>query len=346
MYLSRRWRRLRLPRRVWIAALVPFLLLLIGAIGYRLTGDDSWTVLDCVYMAAITLTTVGYGETRPLDSDGRIFTIFYLFFGVFSLFYTATEIIRYIVSGEFQRILGRDRMLQELERIQDHVIVCGLGRMGKLVCQEFELQQKPYVAIERNTSILENQPMKVGLALQGDATNDDTLKRAGIERAHSLVTVLPSDADNLFIVLSARLLNPKMLVIARAEEEAAEAKLRRVGATHVVSPYLIGGHRVAQAILRPSVVRFLDQAMRHGADDYIIEEISVGSDSPLCGKTLRDTDLGHRFGVIVISIRKPSGDTVYNPQGPTLIESGCTLVVVGHHQQLLLLEKTASAQME
>jgi voltage-gated potassium channel len=321
---------------------VPIVLLFVGAAGFKLTGHDGWRWFDAIYMSAITLTTVGYGETHPLDDGGRLFAIVFLFVGVFTLFYTATEIVRFVVNGEFQRIIGRERMRHALEDVRDHVIVCGLGRMGKLVCQEFEKQEKVYVVLERDQKLLDLMTFEHGIPLCGDATVDDVLKKAGAERAKSLVTVLPSDADNLYIVLSARLLNPKLMVISRAEDEAAEVKLRRVGANHVVSPYLIGGHRVAQAILRPTVVSFLDQAMRHGADDYIIEEVTVGPKSPLSGKSLKETDLGQRFGVVVISLKKPSGETVYNPQGPTIIEPGGTLVVVGHRQQLTILEKIAS----
>jgi voltage-gated potassium channel len=337
----RRFRRPRLPHRVWFAIAVPFILLSIGTLGYKLTGGTEWSWFDCTYMSAITLTTVGYGETHELTQNGRIFTVFFLFGGVFLLAFTATEAVRQIVSGEFQQIIGKLNMRHTLEEMKDHVIVCGLGRMGKLVCQEFERQEKPYVVIEREQKILEQIEYKHGVPLIGDATVDDILKRAGVERATSLVTVLPSDADNLYIVLSARLINPKLKVISRAEEEAAEAKLRRVGANHIVSPYIIGGHRVAQAILRPTVMNFLDQATRHGVDDYIIEEIRMAKNSPLCGKTLRESDLGNRFDVVVISLKKPNGETVYNPQGPTVVEPDSVLVVVGHRQQLTVLEKVA-----
>jgi voltage-gated potassium channel len=158
-----------------------------------------------------------------------------------------------------------------------------------------------------------------------------------------LVSVLPSDADNLYITLTARVLNPKLFIIARAEQPTAEAKLRRVGANQIVSPYLIGGHRIAQAVLRPTVGHFLEQAMRRGEGDYIIEEIPVLAPSPFCNKSLRELDIGHRLGVVVISIKRPHGDMVFNPQGDTVIEAGAILVVVGHRQQLLELERLASS---
>ncbi len=187
-------------------------------------------------------------------------------------------------------------------------------------------------------------PAAHGIPLHGDATEDEVLKQAGVERAKVLVAVVPSDADNLYITLSARVLNPKIFIVARAEHEASEAKLRRVGANHVVSPYVIGGHRVAQAVLRPTVGHILEQAGRLNAADYQIEEVIIAKHSALCSKTIREANLRDDLGVVVIAMRVPDGEIVLNPKGDTVLETGSTVVVVGRREQLDELEKIASGR--
>jgi voltage-gated potassium channel len=336
--------RVRLPGRVWLALSIPFLLLGVGTLGYKLTGGPGWTWGDAAYMAAITLTTVGYGETHPLDGAGRAFTVVFLFGGVFLLFYSATETIRAVVSGQLRLILGREGVKHQLEEVRDHVVVCGFGRMGRLICQEFDRQKVQYVLVDQNEVMFAEWAFH-GVPLHGDATADETLKRAGIERAKTLVTVLPSDADNLYITLSARVLNPKIFIVARAEQESSEPKLRRVGANQVVSPYVIGGHRVAQAVLRPTVGHFLDQASRLNAADYQIEEAIISKASPLCGKTIREADLRDSMAVVVIAVREPNGEIVFNPKGDTVLEAGCVIVVVGRREQLDELERLAAGKV-
>src|SRR5262245_10312006 len=331
----------RVPIRVWVALSVPFLLLGAGATGYKTFGGPDWTWGDAFYMSAITLTTVGYGETRPLDGPGRVFTVVFLFCGVFLLFYSATEMIRAVVSGQLRATLGREVVKHALEEIRDHIVVCGLGRMGRLICQEFDRQKVRYVVIDLNASLLEPWTREAGIPVQGDATEDEVLKKAGVERARVLVVVLPSDADNLYITLTARVLNPKLIIIARAEHESAEPKLRRVGANQVVAPYLIGGHRVAQAVLRPTVGHFIDQATRAGPHAYQIEEFVIQPMSPLCGKTLREIDMSQKMGVVVITMRHPDGEMEFNPKGDTVMEAGSIVVVVGLRDQLNELEKVA-----
>jgi voltage-gated potassium channel len=329
-----------LARRIWIPLSIPFVLLFVGMVGYRLIEGPTWSWMDALYMAAITLTTVGYGETHPLSQPGRVFTIVYLFTGVFLLFYTATETIRAIVSGEFRVVLGKDRRYRVLLQLQDHIIICGLGRMGRLICQEFERSGTPYVIIDRDVSVFQDQTMKHGIPVHGDSTSDEVLLNAGVKRARALITVLPSDADNLYITLSARVLNESLCIIARAEEEAAEEKLKRVGANQVVAPYVIGGHKVVQAVLRPTVVHFLEQAVvRREEDDFQIEEILVEVGSELCGKSLRECQLHQRLGIMVLSIKGPEGKMLYNPQGDAVIEGGNVLIAVGQRAKLRELER-------
>lgn len=319
--------------RLRFAMLIPILLLVVGAVCYRLIEGDEWTWNDAFYMSAISLTTAGYAETHPLSQEGRIFTIFFLFGGVFVLFYTASEVLRYIVSGQLSEAAGKERMERTLSHLKDHIIVCGLGRMGRLVCQDFERQEIQFVVIDRDLEALSELKHVHGLPLHGDATSDELLKHAGVDRARALVTALPSDSDNLYITLSARVLNEKLVIVARAEEEAAIAKLRRVGANHVVSPYVIGGHRASQAILKPTVGRFIEMTARHDTD-FIIEEFLIEAGSPICGKQLKDSRLHEDHGIVVLTIKSLMGDMVFNPQGDTKLEAGNVLVVVGHRGKI------------
>jgi len=329
--------------RLYLALSVPFLLLIVGALGYRSIEGTEWTWEDAFYMSAITLTTVGYGETHPLSHAGRWFTIVFLFFGVFTLFYTATELLRFIVSGELRRIMGRDRMERVLSQLKDHVIVCGWGRMGRLVCHDFERQDVPFVIIDTNAELLNDAKFVHGIPLHGDATSDEVLVHAGVERARAIVATLPSDADNLYIVLSARTLNQKLAIVARAEEESAIPKLRRVGANHVVSPCAIGGHRASQAVLKPTVGHFLDMASRHDVD-YIVEEILIEAGCPLCGKMLKESQLHENFGIVVLTIKRANGELIYNPQGDSVLEAGQILIVSGHRQQTKTAKEQARAK--
>jgi voltage-gated potassium channel len=334
--------RVPIHRRVWIAASTPVVLLFIGMCGYKWIEGSQWTWLDALYMSAITLTTVGYGETHVLSDAGRWFTIVFLFFGVFTLFYTATEIIRAIVSGQLRNVMGRERMERTLAQLKDHVIVCGLGRMGRLVCHDFEKQEVAFVVIDRNVELLNEAIFAHGIPLHGDAASDEVLIHAGVERARALIAAVPSDADNLYITLSARVLNEKLIIVARAEEEAAIPKLRRVGANHVISPYVMGGHRASQAVLKPTVGHFLDMADRHDVD-YVVEEMLIEAGSSLCGKQLKDSRIHEDFDAVVLTIRRLSGDMVYNPQGESVLEAGNILIVVGHRGRLKEMKKLGRA---
>src|SRR6478672_2005336 len=257
---------------------MPVVLMAFGTVGYRVIEGPSWSLLDALYMTAITLTTVGFQEVHPLSPQGRVFTIVLCLVGVFMLFFTAIEIIRAAVTGELQQAYGRHRMERSLAGLRDHFIVCGFGRMGQLVCQEFAAHKLPFVVVEHDDRRLESLQAAGVLYVHGDATSDEVLRRAGIDRAQALVTVVASDADNLYITLSARLLNDKLFIVARAEDRAADAKLRRAGANHVVSPYVIGGSRIAQAAIRPAVVDFIELATRTGHLEMQIEEITLQRD--------------------------------------------------------------------
>lgn len=325
--------------RFFLALLVPVLLILVGTAGYRLI--EGWNYFDALYMTVITLTTVGFNEVHPLSPRGQVFTMFLALGGIFTLFYAASEIIRAVVSGELHDLLGRQRMERSLEKLHDHFIVCGFGRVGRMVCQEFSKQSLPFVVIERDAALLADFQLPHGIPLAGDAASDVVLKRAGVDRARALVTVVASDAENLYITMSSRLLNEKLFVVARAEDAHSEQKLLRAGANRVVSPHFLGGQRVAQAALRPTVVDFIELATRTEHVELQIEEMRIAASSKLAGVTLKEGRLREDFGVIIVAIKKLTGKMVFNPPSDTRLESGDILVAIGDRAHLEQLQRLA-----
>ena len=329
-----------MPRRYLILILIPTTLMMGGTVGYYLL-EERYSFFDSLYMTVITLTTVGYEEVHPLSPRGKLFTIVLLLVGVLTFFYTVTELVRVVISGEVQQLLGRRRMERSLAGLTNHMIICGYGRMGRHVCQEFSRQGLPFVIIDRRSEVLRDFDVPHGIALEGDATSDEVLKRAGVERARALVTVAASDADNLFITMSARLLSDRLFIVARAEGELAEQKLRRAGANRVVTPYAIGGAKVAMAVLRPAVVDFIELATGTEHLDLQIEETLIQPGSQLAGITLHASRLRQDLGVIVVAIKKASGHLVANPPGDAVMEAGDTLIALGARQNLDRVESLA-----
>jgi voltage-gated potassium channel len=325
-------------RRIAIAAITPLALLAIGTGGYHTI--EGWSYFDSIYMTVTTLATVGFGEIHPLSAHGRIFTVGLILGGVFTMAAAVTSVISSLVSGEVQRLLGRQRMERSLATMKDHVIVCGYGRMGRIVCEELASIDQAFVAIDRDHNLIEHFPSRIGIALEGDSTDDDVLKKAGIERARAVVSALPHDADNLFVTMSAKLLNDKVFVVARAEDPASETKLTRAGANRVVAPYVLGGGRVVQAVLRPTVLDFIDLATKTHHIELQMEETLVAKGSRLVGKKLSES-MNREQRIIVVAIKRAAGKMEFNPGGETKLEEGDTLISLGHRHDLDNLEKVA-----
>jgi voltage-gated potassium channel len=285
-------------------------------------------------MTVITITTVGFGEVHPLHSEGRVFTIALSLVGVFTLLYAATAAIRAIVSGEVRGDIGRQRMEHTLSELKDHVIVCGFGRMGRFVCAEFSASGQPFVVVDKAASVLEGFQVPHGIALAGDATSDGVLRRAGIERARVLVAVTASDADNMYITMSARLLNEKLLIVSRAEDQVTQKKLLRAGANRVVAPYVIAGQTVVQAVERPTALSFLELATRSDYRELQIEETEVKPGSRLAGAHLDDAHLRQEMGITVVAIKKSDGRMIVSPSPEVVLEPGDILICLGHRDQL------------
>jgi voltage-gated potassium channel len=269
-----------------------------------------------------------------MSPEGRVFTMFLAFGGVFTLFYAAAEIIRAVVGGEVRSVLGRQRMERTLAEIANHVVVCGYGRMGRLICHELSALGIRFVLVEQDGELLRGFDLPHGIALVGDATSEETLRKAGVVRARGLIAVAASDADNLYVVMTARDLNDKLVIVARAEEEPAEKKLKRAGATRVVSPWVAGSRRVTQALLRPNATDFIELATRSEHLDLQIEETEIAPGSKISGQMLKDSRIRQELGIIIVAIKKPAGEMVFNPESEVVIEPNDVLITLGPRAQL------------
>jgi voltage-gated potassium channel len=289
-------------------------------------------------MTIITLTTVGYEEVHPLSKAGRVFTTVLILSGVGAMLYALGVGAKVLLEGEIREILGRKKLTKKIENTKNHYIICGHGRMGKIICNEMRENKIPFIIVERSPEVLASLDKEV-LALQGDATQDSVLKDAGIDRARGLISVLSNDADNLYVVLSARGLNPKLTIVARASEEGAERKLERAGADKVISPYHLGGLRIAHTILKPAVVDFIEFATRSGNLELQMEEIKVKGSSHIVGRSLDECGIRKDMGIIIVAIKRESGEMEFNPTSTSIIRQGDTLVAMGQTRQLEELEK-------
>ncbi|MCG2720597.1 MAG: NAD-binding protein [Thermodesulfovibrionales bacterium] len=330
-----------LKRKLVLASLFIICVIAVGTAGYMLV--EEWNFFDSLYMTIITLTTVGYREIHVLSRNGQIFTIVLVVGGVGTVFYALGIGAKLIIEGELHEIYGRKRLEKRLMQLKDHYIVCGYGRMGKIITRELKHKKLPFSIIEKNDVLLDADERAEMLIIQGDATKDDLLKKVGIERAKCLISVLPTDAENLYVVLSARVLNPDLLIVARAGEEGSEQKLLRAGADRVVSPYHIGGLRIAHTVLKPAVVDFIEFATRSGNIDLQMEEIIIQQGSGLAGQSLDQCGIGRELGIIIVAIKQVNGEMKFNPTFRTVIEAGDTLIAVGETTKLLVLERMAES---
>ncbi len=311
-------------------------ILMIGTFGYMWIEDSSF--LDGLYMTMITITTVGYSEVVHLSPAGKLFTMVIIFLGVGFVLYLVSKITETVVEGGLQRILGRITMEKKVAKLKDHYIVCGYGRIGKEICKSLKENNRTFVVVERDRQEVKRIDNKGYFVLEGEASDDEVLLQAGIKQAKGLIAVVSSDADNVYIVLSARGLNPDLFIMARSSGvEGTETKLLRAGANKVVSPYFIGAIRMAQLVVRPTVVDFVDLTVQ-GELGLRLEELSVSARASFVNKTLMGSDLRQRFDVIVVAIKSQLGEMLFNPSPHTEIREGDTLVVLGKHDNIKALE--------
>jgi voltage-gated potassium channel len=311
-----------------------------GTIGYVLI--EGWGPWDAFYMTVITVTTVGYGEVHPLSEAGRAFTVVVLLTGVGAFFYAFTLFMTLLAQGGLLEGRERKRLVRMLDKLQDHFILCGFGRMGEIIAHEFARQKVPFVVIERNPERMHLAMEQGFLAVEADASNEEVLRRVRIDRARGFVAAVSTDAENVYAVLSARLLKPDLFIVGRAETEDSRVKLKRAGADRVISPYHLGGLQLAQTALRPAVVDFVQLATSSENMDLNLEQVHIVDGSPLAGQNLVDAGLRQRFGVVVVGIRRADGRMDFNPAPETAIRPGDDLVVLGRAASLKDLEMAAS----
>src|SRR5689334_17231974 len=326
----------RLTRRFLFIAVAVLATLTIGTVGFTLI--DGYPPFDAFYMTLTTMTTVGYMEIHPLSRAGRMFNSFLIFFGVSTIFIAIGAMTQTIIELELGDVSGKRRNKRMIEKLKDHFIICGFGRVGRGAAAELHHAGVPFVVVDINPERVERAMMAGMLAANADSTRDETLHQVGIERARGLVAALATDADNLFVLLSAKGLNPRIYVAARAAEEGAEEKMRRAGADAVFAPYAITGHRLAQALLRPHVVQFLDFTTKDIGEDIAIEQVRVAESSEMVSRTIKDMQLRKEVGVIVMAIRKGDGRMMFNPPAETAVEGGDFLIVMGRPENLRALE--------
>lgn len=307
----------------------------VGIIGYQII-EPSFNFLDSVYMTIITISTTGFKEVHKLSRTGRIFTILLIISGILTIAYTGGKGAQLIVENNLFR---RRRMNKKINLLKDHYIVCGYGRMGKVICEGLQSHGIPFVVIENDPAIIEKLEDSNILHVEGDATTDESLLLAGVERAKGLVAVIKSDADNVFTVLSAKELNPGIFVVARAIEEGTENKLKKAGADRVVKPYELGGNRMLYLLLKPGVIEFIDGIARSENLKISLEEITIENDSSLIGKQLKESPIREELNIIVVSLHRKEGGFIYNPRGDTVLREGDKLIAIGDKTNLVKLEK-------
>ena len=303
-----------------------------GTCGYYFV--EHMPLFEAFYMTIITITTVGFAEVIPLSQIGRTITVIIIILGISVGAYTIGVLVRALVEGELVKIFGRIKVQKQVSGLKNHFIICGFGRIGRIICDELEADNIDFVVIEQDSQVIEHIQARKYLYLEMDATGEEALMQAGIMKAKGIVTAVNNDANNVFITMTAKSLRSDVFVLARASEEQNEAKLFRAGANRVVSPYLIGGRRIAQMLKKPTVVDFIDIAMMGSHLGLMMEEAKIGDNSSLIGKNLVDSHLRKDYGVIIVAIKKQSGDMVFNPTFSEKLEAGDVIVVLGKIESL------------
>jgi voltage-gated potassium channel len=322
-------------RRIRLALGLVLAVIMAGSIGYVVLG---FGVLDAVYQTVTTISTVGFREIHPLDEAGKIFTIVLILAGTGTALYAFTIVLETLVEGHLHRHFERRRMERNIARMTGHTIVCGWGRVGRAVGSYLAGQGADVVVVDLDAARVAETPFP---ALIGDVTDDDVLRTAGVMRARALVAAINTDAENVYVTLSARALRPDLVIVARARTEDSESKLLRAGATRVVNPQRIGGQRIAAAALQPNVVEFLDVVMHDGSLEFRLEEVSIRQGSRLAGRTLHDAEVGESTGALVLALRDEDGQFVANPPAQTPLGAGHVLIAIGTERQLSALQRAA-----
>jgi len=324
--------------RIRNAIIAMAIAIVFGTIGFTLI--EGWSLADSFYVTVQTLTTVGYGDLPPHSMAGRGFAIIVMLIGVGGVALAASTIVQSVVQSEMISTFGQRRQSKRMSKMHDHYIICGSGRVGSHLVRDLHRTSESFVIIENDGPRASEFSQRGFNVLVGDATLEETLREAGVERARGLAACLPNDADNVYVVLTARDLNPQLNIVARAAEEQAESKLVRAGANHVVAPTIIGGHRMAMSLTKPAVGEFVDSitGSRVGLG---FEQVLVAEGSPLVGCVLRETPIRAELDIVIISIRRANGEVIFNPSADTVIDSGDILIAIGRVESLTRLNEMA-----
>lgn len=324
-----------------MTVLLAVFLIALGTAGYMLI--EGWALMDALYMTGITLTTVGFGEVRPMSQTGRVFTLILIFLGGGFFFYVVGNVIQFLVEGRIRLILGRRKLDKHISQLNDHYIVCGYGRMGRALCRFLAQKHLDVVVIEQNPDLIPVMDKDGILYVVGEASEESNLVKAGIGNARVFMTVLGKDAANVFLILIAKRLNRDLFVVTRANQNETIKTLYAAGADKVVSPFGIGARRMAHAVIRPTVIHFLELAFADETTDIHMEEFPVTPASTLVDKTVQEAGIRQDLNLIILAMKKADGSMAFNPSATTRIEAGDTLIAVGEIRSLSQLEKLSNA---
>jgi voltage-gated potassium channel len=330
-------------RRILFAILAVTVAIGLGTVGFSLI--EGWSILDSLYVAAQTVTTVGYGDLSPATRNGRIFSTIFMLVAVGVVLYALTSAVQSIVQSELVATFGDRRQSRKMSKLQNHFIICGAGRVGSHLIRGLLGGAETFIVIEKNQQKVAELRDQGVTVLVRDATLEESLREAGVEHARGLATCLPNDADNVYVVLTAHDLNPKLHIVARAAEDQAESKLIRAGANRVVAPTIIGGHRMAMALTKPAVDDFLGSITANKLE-LAFEQLEVGPLSELVGRKLSETNIRSVLNIVVVSIRRSQGQILFNPGGEAIIESGDMLIAIGHAETLMKLSALAKGKVQ
>lgn len=321
-----------LTSKLKIALLILFTVFIVGTIGFHFI--EKWSFIDSFYVTITTLSTVGYGDFTPRTAEGKFFTVFIIIFGVGTMFYSLVLMAETFVEARLRSLLGRGKLEKTIEKMNNHYIICGGGRIGFLICRELIAGKMPCVVIDNNPEVIQRAQDEGFICFKGDATQDKVLIEAGIKRAKGIVCVLPSDAENLYVILTAKELNQQIYIMSRSEEEESEHRLIRAGADRVMSPYTLGGMRMAMAILRPAMLDFIEITTRRQSLELRMEEISVCKGSPIISLSLEESGIRQRYGLIIVAVKKDSGKMIFNPMANYIIAEGDRLIAMGEDENV------------
>lgn len=311
--------------------------LLFGVVGYKMLSDFTW--IEAIYMTIITVTTVGFSEVRPLDANAKIFTVFLIVTSVFIFGFAISVVSEYILGRNSLELLKKKKVKKQIDSLANHVVVCGFGRNGMQAAEKLIAYKKPFVVIEKDKEIIERHGEEI-LFVEGDANEDEVLLQAGIDRAQFLITAVPDDAANLFIVLSARQLNTNLFIISRASQITSVKKLQFAGANKVIMPDKIGGDHMASLVVMPDLITFLDQLSIEGEHTTNLEEVSIEDfTNQMDCHSLRDLDLRRKTGCTIIGYIDPDGKYIINPEADMMLQPNSKVIVLGRPEQISKLNQ-------